>query len=1166
MNQRLLKLGSITALCSLMTLSGFSQSPPNDDCGTSLRFDGVDDKITFANSPLTPSGTFEAWLSKDDWSDHVDDVLFGNNIGHLDINSFYMSLHPVVGLHMRYGGGGETGNMYTSSNDSKALVDGSWHHLAGTWHNAGGETTISIYLDGVLLDSQTQTITIDMGSTFQIGINPSSGTLKNAQIDEVRVWNYARSASELQANMNSPLVGNETGLNDYYNFNNTEGLTILVDQTKDGDSGELIDIDPATAYLFENGSATTCPLSPPNDDCGTVLNFDGTNDYVEMADNSILDFTSTEAFTAEGWFKTSNNFTVLSKAGISPEYQGYQIIVISSGAVSFGLHSNFGLGDYIEVKSSTTNLNDDVWHHVAVSYDGSKSASGIKMYVDGTEETLDITQNNLTGEISNSSIFNIGARSGARLGNGQIDEVRIWNAVLSGSTISSNMADELSGSEPDLVAYYNFNDGTNSSILADLAGDADGNLMGMNATNDWTLLDGTTGGKITIAPQDLSLAIGDSLLINGVYEKFTGTYFETLTTTTGCDSNLTYNVTVYGEPENASCETALNFDGANDYIQLSEPLSIGSSSNTLELWVKIPLINTEGLTSTERVGNIIGNYNNTPNTNWELHSAGQVRVYWNNGEINTFGSIDLRDNTWHHLAFVRNTDDDTYKVYVDGSLDLDHPSAGSDITFASAPRIGADNRSGGGPKFHGAMDEIRVWDFAMTPEQIVWAASGQVDDSENGLVNYFDFNEGTGSTDLVDLTSSENNGTLVSMDENTDWTTNDGTVLPAIDLVSIEVTDPNCNGENDGDIEITATGGTGALSYSIDDGESFETTALFEDLEEGEYEIIVMDAIGCEISGSIELIDPAAIDLISIALIDPECVGENGSIVITATGGTPDLIYSIDNGVSFELSNSFDTLAGDYDVVIEDDNGCQEGSSITLTDPTAIDLISVAVSDPKCIGEVGQIEIVATGGTPDLAYSIDGGDTFLPTNTFLTEADEYDIVVEDDNGCYIETTVTLTDPAPVDNSVVQVGNELTAGSSSGTFQWLNCNDDSQITDETASLFTAVNSGIYSVEVSEGSCVDTSDCFTVIITDIAPNSIENGLQVYPNPTAGFTNIDLGQSFNSGIVTISDITGQTIEQVELHGENIISVTIEKPAGVYFVNIKSGELQKTIKIIKE
>jgi len=167
---------------------------------------------------------------------------------------------------------------------------------------------------------------------------------------------------------------------------------------------------------------------------------------------------------------------------------------------------------------------------------------------------------------------------------------------------------------------------------------------------------------------------------------------------------------------------ALQFDGDGDEIALASPLTIGSSSNTVAAWIKVPLAGTEGLGATQRVGILLGSYPDSPNTNWELHSAGQMRLYWNGGEINANGTTDLRDNTWHHIAWVRDKDADACYLYIDGRLEATATTAGTDVVFATSHRIGADNRVSGVPYFHGGLDDLRVYENALSPAEIAWLA------------------------------------------------------------------------------------------------------------------------------------------------------------------------------------------------------------------------------------------------------------------------------------------------------------------------------------------------------------------------------------------------------------------------------------------------------------
>lgn len=208
---------------------------------------------------------------------------------------------------------------------------------------------------------------------------------------------------------------------------------------------------------------------------------------------------------------------------------------------------------------------------------------------------------------------------------------------------------------------------------------------------------------------------------------------------------------------------ALNFDGVDDIVQLTSPLSIGASSNTVEAWIRVPFVGTEGLTSTERVGSLLGSYNSTPHFNYEVYSNGAPRIYWNGGEVNTIGasSLDLRDNQWHHLAYVRDTASNEFRVYIDGVLRHSFTGVGSDLTMAAPHRIGGDNRaSNGGPSWHGEIDEMRIWGVARTEAQIRESMCQFVPVAASGLLHYYDFNTVSG-TGLMDMAGS-NNGTLTN--------------------------------------------------------------------------------------------------------------------------------------------------------------------------------------------------------------------------------------------------------------------------------------------------------------------------------------------------------------------------------------------------------------------
>jgi len=200
---------------------------------------------------------------------------------------------------------------------------------------------------------------------------------------------------------------------------------------------------------------------------------------------------------------------------------------------------------------------------------------------------------------------------------------------------------------------------------------------------------------------------------------------------------------------------ALEFDGENDYILLSEVIDIGSTSSTVSMWVKVPVVGEDDLIADERVGVLlgIGRYSPKPNANWEINSAGQIRIHWNEAEIDFPGSSDLRDGKWHHIAFVRDTSNNSLKGYVDGVVEIDENDAGTNLEFDEAFYVGWDHRQkdvnpNNDHRFHGLIDELQIWDIARTQAQIIADYKTGITNPFNNsnLKLYLRMNNGVGTT------------------------------------------------------------------------------------------------------------------------------------------------------------------------------------------------------------------------------------------------------------------------------------------------------------------------------------------------------------------------------------------------------------------------------------
>ena len=136
---------------------------------------------------------------------------------------------------------------------------------------------------------------------------------------------------------------------------------------------------------------------------------------------------------------------------------------------------SWGLDDYAE-ESFTLNT----WHHIAYVVENRTLKA---MYVDGKPQTIN-GDHNITMP---SPMFQIASyyqdTADDKNFKGVIDELRIWNSARTLSQINNNKDKELTGSEANLIGYWNFNDGSGTKLI-DLAGGRDGDLKNMEA-KDW---------------------------------------------------------------------------------------------------------------------------------------------------------------------------------------------------------------------------------------------------------------------------------------------------------------------------------------------------------------------------------------------------------------------------------------------------------------------------------------------------------------------------------------------------------------------------------------------------------------------------------------------------------------------------------------------------------
>jgi large repetitive protein len=339
----------------------------------------------------------------------------------------------------------------------------------------------------------------------------------------------------------------------------------------------------------------------------------------------------------------------------------------------------------------------------------------------------------------------------------------------------------------------------------------------------------------------------------------------------------------------------------------------------------------------------------------------------------------------------------------------------------------------------------------------------------------------------------------VQVTDNAATVVNGTVVIPSVPAIvpNVTITTVSCLGDNDGTAKATPTGGTPPYTYKWSPGG--QTTDSISNLLAGFYKVIVTDSRGCRDSQDVYVSQPSAIQL-AVTSTDVKCFGANdGTISVFAQGGTPQIVSG---SPVYTYSWTPNTLtgpsvtgltAGIYKLVVEDSKGCKDSVTVTLIEPSDIDL-SLLLTPAQCPGTAtGAATALVSGGT--LPYFYDwtpGGATGAAISNIV--AGNYNILLLDNNNCSKNLSFTVAQPPVIQilSSVVNVTCPenadgkidiiATGGNSSAsnplTFKW---SDDFTITSPSR---TGLRTGSYVVYAFDSlGCFDSSQ---VIIT--APDTL------------------------------------------------------------------------------
>jgi hypothetical protein len=545
------------------------------------------------------------------------------------------------------------------------------------------------------------------------------------------------------------------------------------------------------------------PYTPPGN--ALKLNLIDNNDYVSIPSTQQNNFSINQDFTVEVWVKAPVNQAELTNVDndIIEKWNqngggGYPFVIrmynqthsYNGRITGARFNGSSGIG-----VTSTTRINDNRWHHVTMV----KQSNSLKLYIDGALE--DSVFDNLTGNTTNPFNLYIGGRNGWYNNySGSVDELKIYNTALTSMQIKADMRDTSAILPANLMAYYNFDEGVNSSVNTHIKQIKDKSIYANHGTLSSLLLTGNQRNFIKSYAMVVPTAMAGSNITN---EGFTANWLApTLTrfdyykvdvsTTTDYSGPITgspfivskdslsltlaglkkgyYYYRVSAIDSTSSLEAAsslteevlvpyeysgnaIDFSGVN-VITVPAPNNL-INSFTMEGWVYLKAYN--GVSNlfaygfdNGQVGNGIGLY---------AMEAGDLYVQY--PEIGGFyPGYKMPLNTWVHLALTRTGN--IARVYVNG-VQLSITNGTGPKGPSAEIRLGSHN---GIRYFKGRIDEFRFWNYARTSEQLYGSMKLKLPGNTAGLLRYFDFDRGvsgannTTSNIVYDLTPNATHGTL----------------------------------------------------------------------------------------------------------------------------------------------------------------------------------------------------------------------------------------------------------------------------------------------------------------------------------------------------------------------------------------------------------------------
>ncbi|MFK7783496.1 MAG: T9SS type A sorting domain-containing protein [Crocinitomicaceae bacterium] len=341
---------------------------------------------------------------------------------------------------------------------------------------------------------------------------------------------------------------------------------------------------------------------------------------------------------------------------------------------------------------------------------------------------------------------------------------------------------------------------------------------------------------------------------------------------------------------------------------------------------------------------------------------------------------------------------------------------------------------------------------------------------------------------------------------------------------------------------------------------TMETTFDITNLAAGTYGVQVTFQGGCVAFDSVSITEPAALTA-STVTTDVLCFGDsNGTALALASGGTGPI--TVDWG-----ANDPNALSGGYSAYsMTDSLGCMAMDSVLINEPAVLD-ITLTAQNILCFGDSigGSADAVVTGGTPSYVYSWSNGDNTSTTSGL--SAGWYGVSVVDTNGCTVQDSVEITEPAAAlsvsgtttdEISGTDGSIDLTVGGGTSPYTYAWTNGAPAVEDPTGLV-----GGTYDVTVTDANGCTITGSY-VVNSQVGISELDQlQFNVFPNPNSGEFKLTLNSHVDVNVHVLNSL-GQVIYKDALSGSSKEIKLDAAQVGVYFIRLFNDELSTVRRVV--